>query len=105
MTDEAIADWKELGDAYFGLPKRKSKQNVSDLYDLFEFFMEGYAKTSRERLLELVKGAPNFDELKDLPEDDLRLNYCEMLAGAADRQMNKRPAPMETPEPGAQANG
>ena len=82
MTDEAFADYKLHGDAYFGDPKRSKKREISSTYELFEWLMECYAKTPRTRLLELAKGAPNFDELQKMSDDDLCANYCEMMAGA-----------------------
>ena len=51
--------------------------------------MECYSKTSRARLLELAKGAPNFDELQKMSDDDLRASYCEMMAGAFEQQREK----------------
>lgn len=89
MTDEAIADYKVLGQAYFGDPARPKKRDISSAFELFEWLMECYAKTPRARLLELVKGAPNFDELQKMSDDDLRANYCEMMAGAFERQIKK----------------
>jgi hypothetical protein len=89
MTDEAIADYKVHGNAYFGDPGRPKKRAISSTYELFEWLMEGYAKTPRTRLLELAKGAPNFDELQKMSDDDLRANYCEMMAGAVERKGKK----------------
>lgn len=90
MTDEAIADYKLHGDAYFGNPGRPMKRDIKSTYELFEWLMECYATTPRDRLLELVKGAPNIDELQQMSDDDLRANYCEMMAGAFEQQSKKR---------------
>ena len=89
MTDETIADYKMHRDAYFGDPGRPKDRDISDTYELFEWLMECYAKTPRARLLELAKGAPNFDELQNMSDDDLRANYCEMVAGAMEQQSKK----------------
>jgi hypothetical protein len=93
MTDDQIADYKLHGDAYFGDPGRPKKRNISSTYELFEWLMEGYAKTPRARLLELAKGAPNFDELQKMSDDDLRANYCEMMAGAFEQQTKRSGQP------------
>jgi hypothetical protein len=93
MTDDQIADYKVHGDAYFGDPGRPKKRNISSTYELFEWLMECYAKTPRARLLELAKGAPNFDELQKMSDDDLRANYCEMMAGALEQQTKKSGQP------------
>jgi hypothetical protein len=89
MTDEAVADYKLHGDAYFGDPNHPKKRDISSTYELFEWLMECYAKTPRTRLLELAKGAPNLDELQKMSDDDLRANYCEMMAGALEQKTKK----------------
>jgi hypothetical protein len=89
MTDDAIADYKEHGDAYFGDPGRSKKRDIASTYELFEWLMECYSNTPRARLLELAKGAPNFEELQKMSDDDLRANYCEMVAGAVQQQSKK----------------
>ena len=89
MSDEEIYEYKIHGDAYFGDVGRPKKRNLSNTYELFEWLMECYAKTSRSRLLELAIDAPNFDELQKMSDDDLRANYCEMMAGALEQQGRK----------------
>jgi hypothetical protein len=86
MTEDAIADYKVHGDAYFGDPGRPKKRDISSTFELFEWLMECYANMPRERLLELAKDAPNLEELEKMPVDELRANYCEMMAGAFERK-------------------
>jgi hypothetical protein len=86
MTDEAIYEYKMHGDAYFGDLGRPKKRDISNTFELFEWLMECYAQTPRSRLLELAKGAPNFDEFQKMSDDDLRANYCEMMAGSFEQQ-------------------
>ena len=90
MTDDALADYKAHGDAYFGDPGRPKKRDISSTFELFEWLMECYAKTPRDKLLEFVKDAPNYEELRQMPDDELRANCCEMFAGAFERQTMKR---------------
>jgi hypothetical protein len=52
--------------------------------------MECYAKTPRTRLLELLCGASNIDELYGMSEEELRMTYCEMMAGAFEQQVKSR---------------
>jgi hypothetical protein len=92
MTDDAIADYKSHGDAYFGEPGRPRKREISSTFELFEWFMECYANTPRERLLELLKDAPNLGELRQMPDDELRANYCEMMATAFEHQTMQQQA-------------
>lgn len=86
MTDEALADFKVYGQSYFGETGRPKKRDITSSYEHFEWLMECYATTPRARLLELANGAPNFDELQEMSDDDLRANYCEMIVGAFEQQ-------------------
>jgi hypothetical protein len=56
--------------------------------------MESNAKTPRDKILEFMKDAPNYEELQQMPDDELRANYCEMMAHAADDGRHGRRAPL-----------
>ncbi|WP_249165199.1 YecA family protein [Bradyrhizobium sp. AUGA SZCCT0431] len=90
MTDEAMADYRVYGDAYFGNPRNRPKGTLTTTYELFEWLMECYADTPRARLLELVKSTPHLEDLQKMTDDDLRAHYCEMMAGAMEQQADKR---------------
>jgi hypothetical protein len=89
MTDEAIADYKAHGNAYFGDPSPTNNRNISSAYELFEWLMECYAETPRARILELARGSPNFNELEKMSDDDLRENYCELVAWGMEHNKEK----------------
>ena len=57
--------------------------------DLYTSFFNGYKETSREKLLEFMRGAPDLEELKKLPEDELRYAYAERLTHSAMRDKKK----------------
>jgi hypothetical protein len=40
---------------------------------------ESYKNTPKERLLELMAGAPDIDELKNLSQPELSEIYCERI--------------------------
>lgn len=83
MTDDALADYKAHGHAYFGVSGRPKRRGISSIYDLFEWLMEHNAEMTRGKLLDLMKDAPNYEELQQMPDDELRANYCEMMAHAS----------------------
>jgi hypothetical protein len=86
MSDDALSDYKTHGDAYFGQLGRPKRREISSTFELFERLMEIYAKTPRDKLLDWMKDAPNYEELRQMPDDDeLRANYCEMIAYASER--------------------
>ena len=90
MTDEAIADDKAHGDAYFGDAGRPKKRDISDPFELFEWLMECYANTPQAKLLDPAKDFPNIEELRSMSVEDLRANYCEMMAGAIETKSKKK---------------
>ena len=92
MTDDALTDYKQLGDAFFGDPGRRKKKQLNTTFELFEWLMDCYAKTPRAPMLELAKNFPNIEELKQMSDEDLRANYCEAMAGAMDQKTKKKSA-------------
>jgi hypothetical protein len=75
-SDHEIANYKEYGDAYFGV-NRKPQRQLDDPYDLFEWMVDCYQNTPRERLLEFVKDHPKLAELAKMDHQDLVLAICE----------------------------
>lgn len=89
ITDEELRTYKRHPDAYFGVVKKVSRK-TSDPYELFEFMMESYQQVPKERLLELCRGAPDFESLKELNQTDLALELCERWTVSA---MERRASP------------
>lgn len=92
MTAE-LSDWemeayRSHPETFFGRIVEVSKK-TEDPIDLYTFFLNGYKGTQREKLLEFMQGAPDFEELKKLPEDELRYRYVERLTYLAMRDMKK----------------
>lgn len=76
MSDEALSDYKVHPESFFGKVQQATRK-TEDPYELFEFFMESYQKTSKERLLEFMRGAPDFAILQQMEQVDLAMEYCE----------------------------
>lgn len=76
MTDAQLTDYRAHPDAYFGVIRRVSR-NSKDAFDLFEWMVESYKKTPKQRLIELAKGAPDLARLAELDRDSLALELCE----------------------------
>jgi hypothetical protein len=81
MSDEALADYKAHPDAYFGRVEASRKENKTP-FELFEWLMEVNKDLARDRLLEVLSGWPNSEELKRLSTPDLLLAYCEGLVSS-----------------------
>ena len=76
MSDDELDAYKRHPEAYFGEINRDGGQ-IEDPYDLFEWLLDCYGDTPRERLLELAKDHPSFDHLKHLSDIEIRLALCE----------------------------
>ncbi len=84
ISDEELATYKEHPDAYFGVVHNATKK-ITDVYELFEWLVDCYRETPKERLLELCKDHPDAEALTELAHMDLVLEMCEGWASAAAR--------------------
>ena len=76
VTNDELASYKAHPDAYFGVIQEAPRE-LKDAYELFEWMVDCYKKTPRERLLELSKDHPDADALASLDHLDLLLELCE----------------------------
>lgn len=82
MTPEELSDYQSSPDTYFGVHQRQNRHAETPM-ELFDFFLESYLQTSKERLLEFMVGAADFEQLSKLNQKDLAEVYCERLVKAA----------------------
>jgi hypothetical protein len=83
LTAEEQRAAAALGDAVFGNPNAVRKVPDDDPLAIYDFFMEVYASTPREKLLEFLEKHAQFDEFKSLSTDDLRTRVCREWAKSA----------------------
>lgn len=89
ITDEELASYKEHPDAYFGVIRQAPKK-LDDPYELYEWMVNCYKETPKERLLELCKDHPDASSLAELNHEDLVLAICEgWTASAVASRQNK----------------
>jgi hypothetical protein len=84
LSDAELAAYRSHPETFFGRVLSVSK-NTNDPIDLYEFFINGYKKTSREKLLEFMNNAPDIEDLKKLSDDELLFVYAERLTHHAMR--------------------
>jgi hypothetical protein len=82
MSEAELAAYKRYPDTFFGQVKSPPRQ-ASTLVELCDFFYETYRNTSKERLLEWLAGAPDFEHLAILSQKELAVVYCERCALSA----------------------
>jgi hypothetical protein len=83
LTDAEFAAWKRHPETFFGEVRQQSK-GVKNWLELAKFFYESYQHTAREKLLEWMRGAPDYEELSKLSQKDLAIVYCERTAWASE---------------------
>lgn len=82
FSDEEYAIYKRYPDSFFG--KFKKQDNIAkDALDLYDFFYETYKNTSKDKLLEFMKGSKQFEQLTDKSQEELAQIYCEGLVYSA----------------------
>lgn len=84
LSNAEMAAYKSHPETFFGRVLSVSK-NTEDPVDLYEFFIENYKKTPREKLLEFMNSAPDIEALMKLTDDELRFVYAERLTRGAMR--------------------
>lgn len=84
LSDAEMAAYKSHPETFFGRVVSVSK-NTEDPMDLYEFFINGYKDTPREKLLEFMNSSPDIEVLKKLPDDELLFVYAERLTHGAMR--------------------
>jgi hypothetical protein len=79
ISDDELAAYKRYPDTFFG-EVRHPGYHAKTLVDLCDFFYETYKDTAREKALEWMAGAPDYEYLKTLSQKDLAITLCERWA-------------------------
>ncbi|MCZ6873957.1 MAG: hypothetical protein O7G88_10570 [bacterium] len=87
LSDAEVAAYRSHPETFFDRVVPVST-NTEDPMDLYEFFQNGYRETPRGKLLEFMSDAPDIEELKKLPDNELLFAYAERLTHAAMRNRN-----------------
>jgi hypothetical protein len=87
MSSEQLADWRVHKDSYFGkvLPVGGK---INNAFELFEWFVENYRSLSRDQLLTRFVGAPDFEAVRSLSDEDLLYQFCECMVAATPGMAN-----------------
>ncbi len=85
MSPAQLADWRAHKDSYFGkvLPVGRK---VNNAFELFEWLVENHRGLPRDQLLARFAGAPDFETVRALSDEDLLYHFCECMVAATPRQ-------------------
>lgn len=90
ITDEELAAYRRYPDTFFGAYQRQGKRlKPGDLLGLYDFFYESFKNTPKDKLLELLKSHPDYDNLKHETQEELAITYCERMTYAANATTNQ----------------
>jgi len=78
MSDYELTDYLNHPDTFFGKVQKVGGE-IKSPYELFEFFLDSYRETPKERLLELMNNHPDIDALRKMEQSNLSIEYCERL--------------------------
>jgi hypothetical protein len=79
LSDAEMAAYRRHPDTFFGVVKKGARGGINDPLEFYDYCLEIYKNTPKERLLELlgVRGLKHFEAL---PQLELAERYCEGLA-------------------------
>lgn len=92
MSDAALAEYRQYGDAYFGRSSA-GPARPKDEFELFEWFMEAEKNKPRDKILKWFSSARDLAALENLSDEDLRIAYCEALVAAIKADTSKPSVP------------
>lgn len=90
ITEDELHVYRDSPETFFGAyqPKTKTMQQPVELY---EWMLEAYRQTPRERLLELLAEYADIESLRELPQLELAKIYSErMTCGAVARNVGRQ---------------
>jgi hypothetical protein len=88
MSEAAVTEYKEHPDTYFGKIQPVSGKWTT-MFELFEWLMTTYTKSTRAFLLTELNKRPEPGGLDPYTDEELSALYCERMAAAMFAQMNK----------------
>jgi hypothetical protein len=80
LSEAELAAYKKHPDTFFGEVRDPPSKGFKTPLDLTDFVYASYKNTPRERLLEFLADAPDYEQLKNLSQKDLAITYSERIA-------------------------
>ena len=77
-----MAAWRRHPDTFFGVVGQRSSQANTPL-EFYDAIHESCRRETRQRLLELMANAPDFEQFAELDQAQLASLYAERLTHAA----------------------
>lgn len=85
LSDEELDAWRRHPETFFG-ELRPHHPPANDAMDMFEFFTQAYAQTSKEQLLELMSEHADIEEMRGLPQPEVVKRYAYRLTATVNQR-------------------
>jgi hypothetical protein len=82
LSDSEMSAWGRHPDTFFGAVGQRSTRAETPL-EFYDFFHDAFRRESKERLLEAMVGAPDYETLKTLTQAQLASIHAERMTNAA----------------------
>jgi SEC-C motif len=92
LSDEELAAWRRHPNTFFGVVGQR-KASANSLLEIYDFFHESFKQETKERLLEVMKTAPDLERLAKLDQPALASIHAERMAIAAFSMSAKASSP------------
>jgi hypothetical protein len=81
LSEAEIAAYRRHPETFFGVVKKGVRGGINDPLEFYDFCLEIYRNTPKERLLELL-GVRGLEQFEGLSQRELAERYCEGLASS-----------------------
>jgi hypothetical protein len=88
MSDDELEDYRNHPEAFWGKIQPSPRKRTENLYELFEFILDAYSETPKDKLLEFMKGAADFSSLEKMDQADLVVEYAERCCASVSIKFN-----------------
>lgn len=92
MSDMELDAWRRYPETFFGV-MRDPQRGVSNVLDLYDFFLRSYLQSPKESLLRQVAEYQDVSLLADMSHEDVAKLHAERTAGAAVNHVGGFPVP------------
>jgi hypothetical protein len=83
LTDDELQANAQHPATFFGVIDRNAgRSSLKSALDWFNFCWESYSLTSREKLIEFMRYAPDIERLREMTQEGLATEYCTRMANS-----------------------
>ncbi len=97
LSNEEMGAYLRMPETFFGVLDTNAINRARDPLEMFDWMLETYSKTPKEKLLEFVCGAPGQEQYQAMSQHELAIAYCE---GCVDMIYRQQAAKNATQVPG-----